>query len=164
MKKLSLFILGLLIFLFSYGQKDANQSINEIYSIQRIMIEASEVVIEAENYLQQEIVHLQFDLILGNDWKWTYRNLYEGWSYFIYAAGESLMVEDLDIKIMVQDEETKKWYDVKEDIKEDFSAAAYITPTKNQRYAIGIRISKYKENYSGTHYYIMIMHAKPIDE
>lgn len=165
MKKLILSLIGIFLFVASYTQeKNTNTAINEIYSIQRIMVEASEVVIEAENIIDQEIVHLQFDLILENDWKWTYRILHEGWSYFIYAAGERIMVKDLDMKIMVQDSESGEWYEVDKDEKTDFSAALYITPDKSKRYAFGIKIAQYKEGFSGTHYYIMIMHPKPIDE
>ena len=63
MKRIALLI-GLFIFslsLFAQQVPEHNQAIKKITSIQRVMLEASEEVMDAENNLNLEIVHLQFD-------------------------------------------------------------------------------------------------------
>lgn len=162
-----------ILFLFSlsvfaqgeYKITEGNEAIGKVTSIQRIMVEASQEVLDAENELNLEIVHLQFDLIRGNDWKWTYRTLYPGNRYVIYAAGESIMVKDLDLKIMWQHPDTKEWNLVHEDDRITPDAIAFAEPSGAAlRYAIGVRIPSYKEGWNAGHYYIMIAHPIPDGE
>lgn len=158
MKKIWILLVGIFFSISLYSQ---NEAMGEITSIQRILLQASESVLQAENDLQQEIVHMQFDLITGNEYKWSYRIMYPGWVYTIYAEGERAMVIDTDLKILVQAEDTGKWYDVTEDERTEFGAIVQIQPPKVLRYAVGVKAAKYKEGWNGGHYFFMIMHDKP---
>ena len=158
MKKFYALFLGIFLSLSLFAQ---NPAMSEITSIQRILLQASESVLQAENQLQQEIVHFEIDLLTGNDYKWTYRFLYPGWTYTIYAEGEEGMISDADMKIMVQDPDSEEFYEVCKDEKEEFGAFLQLQPPRALRYAIGVRAAKYKEGWSAGHYYFMIMHPKP---
>lgn len=162
------FLIGLFVFslsLFAQEVPEYNQAIKKITSIQRIMLEASKEVMDAENNLNLEIVHLQFDLITGNDYKWTYRTLYPGNEYVIYSAGETFMIRDLDMKVMWQHPETGDWTTVHEDQRENYSAMVFAKPQGQPlRYAIGVKVASYQEGFKGGHYYIMVAHPLPKDE
>jgi len=142
------------------AQNEDNPAYNEITSIQRVMIQGAEEILEAENTLDMEIVHFQVDLIMGDDWKYTYRNL-STWTYLLYAEGERLMVSDLDMNIMKQNPITEEWSEVKSDVREEFGALCVIEVNEPARYAIGLKIAKYKPGYSAGHYFLIIGHARP---
>lgn len=135
--------------------------IDEPTSIQRIMVEAAEYVIQAENELNLEIVHLEFDLILQNDWKYMFRNLSSSWNYIIYTAGETGQVLDMDLKVLVLNEYTNEYDAVDEDVTYDRDAAIIVSPSKSAKYAIGVKAAEYSAGYSGSHYFILIAHEKP---
>lgn len=163
MKKLFIILISIISLpLFAQGTfeiPEGNEAIGKVTSIQRIMLEASEQVIDAENELNLEIVHLQFDLILKNDYKWMYRTLYPDNKYIIYAAGESVMIQDLDLKVMWQHPDTGEWTVSYEDDRAVNSAYALAEPSGAPlRYAIGVKVASYKEGWKGGHYYIMIAH------
>ena len=157
-------ILALFLFIFSffvYAQRPGNEAMNEITSIQRVLLQASESVLVAENDLSQEIVHLQVDLITGPEYKYAFRTLHPGWTYTIYAEGQREMVLDTDLKIKVYADDTNEWYDVIADETTKFGAIVQINPPKALRYAIGVKAAKYKSGWEGAHYFFMIMHIKP---
>lgn len=142
------------------AQTSGNAAIDEVTSIQRIMLQASEYVLACENDLQLEIVHLQFDLIIGNEWKYTYRTLSNYWTYVLYAEGEKGMVKDFDIKILKEDQ-YGDWNEVTSDTKGDFGGMVAVTPLISTRYAIGIKAAAYEEGLSGGHYFLIVAHKKP---
>ena len=161
--------MGILFFIsiLSHAQEPPahNQAIKKVTSIQRIMLQASQEVMDAENSLNMEIVHLQFDLINGTDWKWTYRTLHPGWIYAIYAAGENGMISDLDLRVEWQHPETKEWTLVQENTDPDNQALIIAKPQGAPlRYAIGVKAAKYANGFSGGHYFILVAHAAPNTE
>ena len=166
MKKLFL-LLTIFVFSLSLHAQDApdyNQAIKKITSVQRIMLEASKEVMEAENKLNFEIVSLQFDILTDNEYKWSYRTLYPGNRYVIYAAGESFMIRDIDMKVMWQHPQTEEWTVVHEDNRENSTAIALAEPSEIPlRYAIGVKVASFQEGFKGGHYYIMIAHPLPIN-
>ena len=162
MKKLITLLLGLILAVSVFAQREGNEAMNEITSVQRILLQASESILEAENNLNQEIVHLEFDILRGTEYKYVARILHPGWTYTIYAEGESGMVEDADIKIMIQAPDTGEWHDVCKDEKDEPGGAfIQLQPPRALNYAIGVRIRRYAPGWSGAHYFFMIMHEKP---
>jgi len=160
MKRLLFLVLGFLLFVSTYSQESDNRSMNESNSIQKILLQASEQILIAENDLNQEIVHLQIDLIQGEDFKWIYRILYPDWTYYFYAEGENLMVIDLDMEIRIQDEKTGKWYKIDEDLSPNYSTFLQTESPKSLSYAIGIKVAKYREGWLSGHFFLMITHNK----
>ena len=138
-----------------------NETYYEMTSIQRIMVQAAEEVVGAENELNMEIVRLEIDLILGTEWKYTFRTLSSSWTYFIYAEGEVGQVNDLDLKVMTMSSVTGEWEEVVSDVREDFGGMVIVTPTETRQYAIGVKIAEYDESYTGSHYFILVAHEKP---
>lgn len=138
-----------------------NKVYNEPTSIQRIMLQAAKHVMEAESELNLEIVHLQFDLIIGNEWKYTFRNLSNNWVYLIYAAGEKGQVIDLDLKILKRNIDSGEWEDVIIDESSKSDAGVLVSPNEFAQYAIGIKSAKYSEGYRGSHFFVLIAHEKP---
>jgi len=53
MKRLLFLVLGFLLFVFTYSQESDNRSMNESNSIQKILLQASEQILIAENDLNQ---------------------------------------------------------------------------------------------------------------
>ncbi len=162
MKKLVLIAGILLISLMTFAQQSGNESYDEITSIQRIMVQAAGIVKEAENNgdLEFEIVHLQFDLILSSNWKYTYRVLSSNWTYVIYAEGETGMIEDFDVRILAEDA-YGEWEEVASDVKSDFGAMVAVSPSVPTNYAIGVKAASFSPGFAGGHYYLMIAHKKP---
>jgi hypothetical protein len=144
-----------------FAQTNGNDAYTEITSIQRIMLQASEYVMEAENNLELEIVHLQFDLIMGGDWKYVYRTLSKGWTYVAYAEGETAMVRDMDLRLMKQDPITEEWTEISIDTKEDFGGMCAVTVSETAQYAFGMKVATYESGFSGCHYFLFVAHAKP---
>jgi len=144
-----------------FAQTNGNDAYNEITSIQRIMLQASEYVMVAENELELEIVHLQFDIIIGNDWKYVYRTLSKGWTYIAYAEGETEMVRDMDLRLMKQDPVTGEWTEISIDTSEDFGGVCAVTVTETAQYAIGMKVAAYESGFTGCHYFLFLAHARP---
>ena len=145
--------------MFMFGQ--TNDAFNEITSMQPILLQLSQEVVSAETELNMEVVHLEADLLLGNDWKYTFRNLSKGWTYLIYAEGQAGMVADLDLQIKRQNPLTDEWIDVGSDTKDSFGGIYLLEVTQSARYAFGVKVAKYAEGFTGCHYFILIGHAKP---
>jgi len=146
----------------TFGQTiSGNPAFDEITSIQRILLQASEEVLYAENTLEMEIVHLEVDLVLGKDYKYMYRDLSKGWIYLMYAEGENMMVNDLDMKILKQNAYTEEWEEVISDTREAFGAMCLVEVTESTRYAIGIKVAEYATGFSGCHYFLIIAHQRP---
>jgi len=162
MKRMMMSIAILFALMITFGQTiEGNAAYDEITSIQRIMLQASEEVVTAENELGMEIVHLEVDLLIRDNHKYVYRNLSAGWTYLIYAEGEVGMVNDFDLKVMKQDPITEKWMEVCSDTRPDFGAICVIKVEETARYAINVSVGAYANNFTGCHYFILIGHAKP---
>ena len=163
MKNLLSIVLALFTCISLFGQNptNGNEAYKEITSIQRIMIQASEEVLEAENNLDMEIVHLEVDLLFGSKVKYIYRTLSSGWLYLAYAEGENVMVKDLDMEMSRQDPQTGEWSVVMTDTKEKFGALCAAEVTETARYRFGVKVASYVEGFSACHYYILIAHQKP---
>jgi len=159
MKKLTFIIAVFFVgFMGLFAQE--NKSYTEITSIQRIMIQAAEEVVSAENNLQLEIVRLEIDLIIGTDWKYTFRNLSSNWTYLLYAEGEEGQVKDLDLKVLTQSSVTGYWEEVASDETSEFAGIVTVTPTENRQYAIGVKVAEYDNGFNGTHYFINNIYNK----
>jgi len=161
MKKLKLMIALLFIGMIGLFAQDDNPSYYEQTSIQRIMVQSAENVVLAENDLSMEIVRLEIDLILGTDWKYTFRTLSSTWEYTIYTEGESGQVSDMDLRVMTRSSVTGEWEEVTSDTDADFSALVTVKPLETRQYAIGVKAAEYYDGYSGSHYFVIIAHDKP---
>jgi len=159
MKKTLMTIAFIFAAMIMFGQ--TNDAFNEITSMQPILLQVSEEVVTAETELNMEVVHLEADLLLGNDWKYMYRTLSKGWTYLAYTEGQIGMVDDMDLKVMKQNPITEEWYDVVTDTKENFGGIAVFEVTETARYAFGIKVAKYTSGWTGCHYFLLIGHAKP---
>jgi len=142
-----------------FGQ--TNDAFNEITSMQPILLQLSQEVVSAETELNMEVVHIEADILIGNDWKYTFRNLSKGWTYLVYAEGQAGMVTDLDLKVKRQNPITDEWVDVVSDTKETFGGICLLEVTEGARYAFGVKVAKYNEGWTGCHYFVLIGHAKP---
>jgi len=161
MKKLTLMIAMLFVGVIGLFAQTENESFYEQTSVQRIMLQAAEEVVSAENTLNLEIVHLQIDLCIGTEWKYTFRNLSSSWTYLIYAEGENTQIVDLDLKVMTISSVTGEWEEVASDVTSDFAGGVTVSPTEGRQYAFGVKAAEYVEGWSASHYFIMIAHKKP---
>ena len=159
MKKSLMTAVFILTAMFMFGQ--TNDAFNEITSMQPILLQLSQEIVSAETELNMEVVHLEADILLGNDWKYTFRNLSKGWIYLVYAEGQVGMVVDLDLQIKRQNPLTDEWINVGSDTKETFGGIYLLEVTQSARYAFGVKVAKYAEGFTGCHYFILIGHAKP---
>ena len=126
-------------------------------TMQTTLSEATKVVIQVEEELDMEIVNITFDLTTSTEWKWTYRDLYTGWNYVIYAAGQMVKVADMDLRVMKKNA-NDDWETIEEDVLADFSAAVAISPEVTERYAIGVKVAEFEDGYTACNYYILIAH------
>jgi len=127
----------------------------DIYTtMQEIMITMEDYVIYLEDSLEQEIVHLQADII-GTDGSSFTRTLHEGWTYGITAFTD-WRVEDLDITIYKDVD--GQWIELESDDAAGNDPTVMIEPSSTGIYLIELEVYKFNEDYTAAHYGMIIYH------
>ena len=127
----------------------------DIYTtMQEIMITMEDYVIYLEDSLEQEIVHLQADII-GTDGSSFTRTLHEGWIYGITAFAD-WRVEDLDI--IIYKDVDGQWVELESDDATDNNPTVIIEPSSTGIYLIELEVYKFNEDYTAAHFGMIIYH------
>lgn len=109
-----------------------------------------------EDKHNQEIVHIEYDLIFNT--KETKRGFSSDYQYMVFAFADH-RVEDLDITIFK--ETFKGWVQVEKDTKSDNTPLVFFKPEDSGTYKIEIKAYKFKSGYSAAHYGLIISHDIP---
>ena len=119
-----------------------------------IMDDMTEYVYFLEDSLNQEIVHVQADIITNNGATFS-RTLHEGWTYGIAAFGD-WRIKDLDIT--VYEDVDGEWVEVISDNESDNHPVVTIEPYETNKYMVELTVYKWDEDYSAAHYGMLIYH------
>lgn len=119
-----------------------------------IMDDMTEYVYFLEDSLNQEIVHVQADIITNNGATFS-RTLHEGWTYGIAAFGD-WRIKDLDIT--VYEDVNGEWVEVISDNESDNHPVVTIEPDETNKYMIELTVYKWDEDFSAAHYGMLIYH------
>ena len=122
-------------------------------TMKQISKEVSDYVEFIEDVYEQEIVHIEMDLL--HTTKSVYRTLSSGWTYQILAFGDYRMA-DIDIKVYLKTGNT--WELQKSDTDTEKSALVTIEPSATGEYRIDISCYRFKPGYSVGHYGLIIFH------
>jgi hypothetical protein len=118
------------------------------------MTDLTDYVYYLEDSLNQEIVHVQADIITQEGATLT-RTLHQGWTYAIAAFGD-WRIKDLDIKAYVDVD--GQWNEVIADDESDNHPVVVVEPSENKTYLIELTVYKWEEDYSAAHYGLLIYH------
>ena len=121
-------------------------------SMKAMMVEFEDYVTYLEDTLEQEIVHLQADIITEDGVTFT-RTLYEGWSYGVVGFGDWRVI-DLDITLYKDVDD--QWIKVKSDDSEDSHSFVTVAPSATGVYMIELLIDIFEEDYTAAHYGIIV--------
>lgn len=149
MRAILLSILFTLIVLFP-----AMMQADEYTTMKNILIDMAGYVEYLEDSLEQEIVHLQADIITDEGKSFT-RTLHEGWTYGV-AAFADWRVADLDIT--VYKDVDGQWVEVQKDEQTDNTPSVIIEPSQTGVYMIELSIYEFSEEYTAAHYGMLIYH------
>jgi hypothetical protein len=127
---------------------------DEFTTMKDVLIEMAGYVEYLEDSLDQEIVHLQADIITGDGKTFT-RMLHEGWTYGIAAFGD-WRVEDLDI--VVYEDIEGEWIEVDTDDDMNNNPEVVVMPEVTKQYMIELNVHKWEEDFSAAHYGMLIYH------
>lgn len=119
-----------------------------------IMDDMTEYVYFLEDSLNQEIVHVQADIITNNGATFS-RTLHEGWTYGIAAFGD-WRIKDLDIT--VYEDVSGEWVEVVSDDESDNHPVVTIESDETNKYMIELTVYKWDEDFSAAHYGMLIYH------
>jgi hypothetical protein len=119
-----------------------------------IMDDMTEYVYFLEDSLNQEIVHVQADIITNNGATFS-RTLHEGWTYGIAAFGD-WRIKDLDIT--VYEDVEGEWVEVVSDNESDNHPVITVEPYETNKYMIELTVYKWDEDFSAAHYGMLIYH------
>ncbi|MBN1250660.1 MAG: hypothetical protein JXR51_15375 [Bacteroidales bacterium] len=168
MKKLCLLLTS--IFIFSFQQTIAqveprtpegtNQSQTYKFndnengtSMMPIMGDALPAIKYIEDTLKVEIVRIEYDLIFTT--KSSFRTLYTGWKYGIYAIGDYRIKK---ISIAVYKSVNKEWQYVTTVNPGAYSALSLIEPEETEDYLFQVKVEEFEEGFSAGHYSLIIYH------
>ncbi len=127
----------------------------DIYTTMKgIMDDMTEYVYFLEDSLDQEIVHVQADIITTDGSTFS-RTLHEGWTYGIAAFGD-WRIKDLDITVW--EDVDGEWVEVVSDDESDNHPVVTITPDETNKYMIELSVYKWDEDFSAAHYGMLIYH------
>lgn len=127
---------------------------DEQTTMKNIMIEMAGYVEFLEDSLEQEIVHMQADIITDEGKSFT-RTLHEGWMYGV-AAFADWRVSDLDIT--VYKDVDGEWVEIQSDAETDNTPFVTIEPTQTGVYLIELEVYEFSEEYTAAHYGMLIYH------
>jgi hypothetical protein len=119
-----------------------------------IMDDMTEYVYFLEDSLNQEIVHVQVDIITNNGATFS-RTLHEGWTYGVAAFGD-WRIKDLDIT--VYEDVEGEWVEVVSDNESDNHPVVTVEPYETNKYMIELTVYKWDEDFSAAHYGMLIYH------
>jgi len=123
-------------------------------SMKAMMVEFEDYVTYLEDTLEQEIVHMQADIITEDGMTFT-RNLYEGWSYGVVAFGDWRVI---DLDITLYKDVDNQWIKVKSDDSEDSHSFVTVAPSATGVYMIELLVDTFEEDYTAAHYGMIIYH------
>ncbi len=127
---------------------------DEYTTMKNILIDMAGYVEFLEDSLEQEIVHMQADIITDEGKRFT-RTLHEGWTYGV-AAFADWRVADLDIT--VYKDVDGQWVEVQKDEQTDNTPSVIIEPSQTGVYMIELSIYEFSEEYTAAHYGMLIYH------
>jgi len=130
---------------------------DEYTTMKDIMLEMASYVSYLEDSLDQEIVHLQADIIHEAGVSYT-RQLQEGFTYGIAGFGD-WRVDDLDI--IVYKDVDGEWVEIERDEEEDNLPTVVVEPSSDGVYRIELQVYKFSGDYSAAHYGLIIFHEIP---
>jgi hypothetical protein len=119
-----------------------------------VLSDMSEYVDFLEDSLDQEVVHLQADIITKKGTTFT-RTLHQGWTYGIAAFGD-WRIKDLDITVYMDVD--GEWVEVMSDDESDNHPLVSVEPTETNTYLIELTVYKWDEEYTAAHYGMLIYH------
>jgi len=127
----------------------------DIYTTMKgVLSDMSEYVDFLEDSLDQEVVHIQADIITTKGTTFT-RTLHQGWTYGIAAFGD-WRIKDLDITIYMDVD--GEWIEVMSDDESDNHPFVSVEPTETNTYLIELTVYKWDEEYTAAHYGMLIYH------
>jgi hypothetical protein len=127
---------------------------DEYTTMKNILIDMAGYVEYLEDSLEQEIVHIQADIITDEGKSFT-RTLHEGWTYGV-AAFADWRVSDLDI--IVYKDVDGQWVEVQNDEQTDNTPSVIIEPSQTGIYLIELEVYEFAEEYTAAHYGMLIYH------
>jgi hypothetical protein len=142
------------VFLVSIAMCPGLLQADEYTTMKNMLIDLAGYVEYLEDSLQQEIVHLQADIITDEGKSFT-RTLHEGWTYGV-AAFADWRVADLDIT--VYKDVDGQWVEVQKDEQTDNTPSVVITPSQAGIYMIELGVYEFSEEYTAAHYGMLIYH------
>ncbi|MGB7053875.1 MAG: hypothetical protein WBE28_00980 [bacterium] len=119
-----------------------------------VMNDMSQYVDFLEDSLDQEIVHMQADIITTKGTTFT-RTLHQGWTYGIAAFGD-WRIKDLDITIYMDID--GEWIEVTSEDESDNHPVVAVDPAETNTYLIELTVYKWDEDYTAAHYGMLIYH------
>ncbi|MDH4211148.1 MAG: hypothetical protein OEV79_06830 [candidate division WOR-3 bacterium] len=127
----------------------------DVYTTMKgIMDDMTEYVYFLEDSLNQEIVHVQADIITNSGATFS-RTLHEGWIYGIAAFGD-WRIKDLDITVYMDVE--GEWVEVISDDESDNHPVVTVEPYETNKYMVELTVYKWEEDFSAAHYGMLIYH------
>ena len=119
-----------------------------------VIIEMAGYVAFLEDSLDQEIVHMQADIIT-EDGKTFTRTLHEGWTYGVTAYGD-WRVDDLDITIYKDVD--GEWVKIVDDEATDNHPTVTVKLSTTGIYLIELEVYSFNKDYTAAHYGMLIYH------
>lgn len=127
----------------------------DIYTTMKSMMDdMTEYVYFLEDSLDQEIVHVQVDIITTDGTTFS-RTLHQGWTYGIAAFGD-WRIKDLDITVYM--DVAGEWIEVTADDESDNHPVVTVEPSETNKYLIELSVYKWDEDYTAAHYGMLIYH------
>ena len=123
-------------------------------SMMPIMGDALPVIKYIEDTLNVEIVRIEYDLLFST--KDSYRTLYKGWKYGIFAIGDYRIKK---ISIEIYKKVGTEWRYVSTTSKDKYTALSIIDQKdKNEDYAFRVKVEEFEEGYKAGHYALIVYH------
>ncbi|KPK72756.1 hypothetical protein AMJ87_03855 [candidate division WOR_3 bacterium SM23_60] len=127
---------------------------DEYTTMKNMLIDMAGYVEYLEDSLDQEIVHLQADIITDKSMSFT-RTLHEGWTYGLAAFADWRVV---DLDITVYKDVDGQWVQVQQDEQTDNTPSVIIEPSQTGTYLIELSVYEFAEEYTAAHYGMLIYH------
>jgi hypothetical protein len=127
---------------------------DEYTTMKEILITMAGYVGYIEDTLNQEIVHMQADIITTEGITFS-RTLYPDWTYGITAFGD-WRIKDLDI--VVYKDVDGEWIKVEQDDEANNYPTVSIMPDDTREYLIELEVYKWTEDYTAAHYGLILFH------
>lgn len=120
------------------------------------IIQKGQSVISLLEYLDEEIVRSEYDLIHKNSPKVIYRTLSSDYTYTISGFASDDRIEDLDI--VVYKKVNGEWVEEARDIKIDATPVVKVKPSYTREYKIVLKAYSWKAGYNVSCYGLIVSH------